>query len=720
MMNSLPVKRDFSGDERIRSSKEATGPRGLEDAKLGIEGHASSSLTKISVRQAGDPLADGIQHRTSKPDPARKAAELLDPPLSTTSMSESGRTNDRKESVIEEDPDLDEIDFEKAEERFERELQALESKKPATPRHHPILLLLLEELDALARAAEDKANGLAADTEPDDRDNTNRALLEIASPKSEEANDTQIDAHDYSIFSSTKFVRPNTPPIESLPFLVSGPSTPFSELEDLQEQLEIYGETKIQVIERIANQHVSIAAEHEELRDEYARLYKLWKLRTEELDHQRGVDQDTTPAPTSPTPAVSLVVTPAPILEGRRPGKYQSALDLQRVIDETAQAAQEDKDRREREAKTVVDTMKEAVIPNMLNRYELERAMFKDTNHLVDSQLVLDVFAFDPQEDDFNQEEQDLFVAVYVDYPKKWSKIAEAIPGRDYQDCIRHYYRTKFTFNYKKAQKLRGTRKGKKVAKGAARPKSNALMSDLGGRADLYESNEFDTPNVAVTETGRPRRAAAPANFRDGAGDADPITPVPTPGRRNAAAARIEISGDPKSTLERPSNKRTKTNLLKEKGPKKGKAPLLAAAPGPSPQKVEKEAHRGKSKEPKVEDEPRMKDMEEAALLPGLHASQIAPMAAPQIGYNENWLGGSRTTINGPVVAPKQQPNMQEQLPQPKGTPQTSSYWSVPEQQDFFKLICHFGSDWQAIANYMKSKTQIMVNLLISLLVQNH
>lgn len=39
----------------------------------------------------------------------------------------------------------------------------------------------------------------------------------------------------------------------------------------------------------------------------------------------------------------------------------------------------------------------------------------------------------------------------------------------------------------------------------------------------------------------------------------------------------------------------------------------------------------------------------------------------------------------------------------------SSSYWSVPEQQDFPKLLAYFGTDWQSIATQMSSKTQIMV-----------
>jgi hypothetical protein len=46
-----------------------------------------------------------------------------------------------------------------------------------------------------------------------------------------------------------------------------------------------------------------------------------------------------------------------------------------------------------------------------------------------------------------------------------------------------------------------------------------------------------------------------------------------------------------------------------------------------------------------------------------------------------------------------------------RNMPQTSSYWSVPEQTDFPALLQHFGTDWQAIAKWMGSKTHIMVNI---------
>ncbi|KAG4433798.1 hypothetical protein IFR05_010712 [Cadophora sp. M221] len=53
---------------------------------------------------------------------------------------------------------------------------------------------------------------------------------------------------------------------------------------------------------------------------------------------------------------------------------------------------------------------------------------------------------------------------------------------------------------------------------------------------------------------------------------------------------------------------------------------------------------------------------------------------------------------------PPPEPNQENQL-----FPQTSSYWSLPEQTDFPALLAHFGTDWHGIAKWMRSKTHIMV-----------
>ena len=42
-----------------------------------------------------------------------------------------------------------------------------------------------------------------------------------------------------------------------------------------------------------------------------------------------------------------------------------------------------------------------------------------------------------------------------------------------------------------------------------------------------------------------------------------------------------------------------------------------------------------------------------------------------------------------------------------------SSYWSVPEEQLFRDCLTYFGTDFQAIANLMRSKTPMMVRRLL-------
>ena len=73
------------------------------------------------------------------------------------------KSSDFGEVVMEDEHmDVDE-EYLADERKFERNLYALELKRPATPRHHAKLLQLLDEIDALASAAEIQAHGLTFD-----------------------------------------------------------------------------------------------------------------------------------------------------------------------------------------------------------------------------------------------------------------------------------------------------------------------------------------------------------------------------------------------------------------------------------------------------------------------------------------------------------------------------------------------------------------------------
>jgi hypothetical protein len=83
--------------------------------------------------------------------------------------------------------------------------------------------------------------------------------------------------------------------------------------------------------------------------------------------------------------------------------------------------------------------------------------------------------------------------------------------------------------------------------------------------------------------------------------------------------------------------------------------------------------------------------MEVANSLASLQAGQMTGSVSGQAAYNENWFGQAPAPVGQNEVTRQQQ--------QQKAASQTSSYWSVPEQQDFAKLVAHFGTDWPAIAN---------------------
>ena len=724
IMNTVPTKRDFVSEDRSRAtptdsgsrfSEVPEGPRvrlhvkaGQSDRKIGRTPETDQAMSDLDAREersryCGEEKMD-VDDGFQQPNANNQPPEIRKSPDSDDVGMEEG--------VME----LDEADILEAEQKFEQQIQALESKRPATPRRHPILLRLLEECDALASAAEDIAK--QANDTPEENASLGPMPLGLPSPKLEEPEKLRFEEETLFPMLPAKTRRP-TPPVENLPFLISGLPTPFSELEDLQEQIDQHELIKARIVEDLLDQRQRIKTENNYIIDQYAADYRRWRIEVETTEAQDKSNTSTMLEPNSPTLATVSSTTSASNVGGRRAAKNATDLDIANVIKESALIAEKDEERRNRErnlqAKDLFNPEKEANVPDMLDRFERKACLFNDTNHLIDSELVLDTLVFIPKQDDFTSEEHEAFLDSYLTNPKKWGIIAEALPGRDYQDCVLHYYHTKAEALYKEREKAfaRIAKKGRKGGRGLqGRPKSNALMP--------YDGTvEYDTPQIPVTDTGRPRRAAAPT-FGD-ATDPEPSTPAATPARRNITGNKGDPNGD---SSERPTNKRTRTAPVKEKGAKRGRVPILAAAPGPSPQKADKEIARGQSKEPKLESEQRIEEIEGAQLLAGLHSSQTVNLPMGQPASNETWLGVQPAILSVPIPSQKpqqQQPQQQTILEQPQQPPQlsrgsattTSSYWSVPEQTDFQNLIHHFGTDFQAIANTMKSKTPTMVYIFL-------
>lgn len=705
IMNTVPTKRDYTGEEKPRAIQIDREPfRSIELtwSRENANSKDSSDASSTGRLQLEDLAKEEVKIEESVNDPKEEcqAPEHQSDRFSPSEMGRSHQSNELDVGYME----LDDDDFAEDERKFELNIQALKSKRPPTPRHHPTFLFLMNECDALASAAEDLAKGINGESLANER-LVEPSHLGLPSPKLEDADTASLkDAPVISLLNTT--TRRQTPLVESLPFLISGPPTPFSEFDDRQQNTFHDDLVHARLLEILGNQRERVESENEDLRVEFAKKYKEWRMQTEDYEDTKKAEHPVVPTPDSPQPTTLPLVNSAPTMEGRRSGKNVSELDLLRVLRESALTHQEEQERRSRETKTPVNPEKEAMIPQMLNRYELDSHTFIDTNHLIKPLLTLEAFGFTPKPDDFTAEEQEIFLEKYLSYPKKWGTIAESLQGRDYQDCVRHYYYTKGEARYKEKEKgFSRMKKGRRGGRGPqGRPKSNALMP-------LYDGAlEIETAQIPVTDTGRPKRAVAPTFGQVTEGE--PPTPVTTPARRGAAGVKGEVNGD--STSDKPS-RRGRTASVKEKGNRKTKAPLLAAAPGPSPLKIENETVGAKGKELKVEIDQRIEEIEGAQLLASLHSSQTANPPGNMPGTTESWSGIPPTTSGLNHVAKPQLPQIsqepQQQQQPPKGMqPTTSSYWSVPEQQDFQKLVHHFGTDWHAIANHMKSKTHTMVD----------
>lgn len=719
IMNIVPTKRDYIGEDKQRNALANREPvKSTESLRLRPEANKKSESVEADPDPDPDPEnREQVEPSDSKADveteevadEAPAADEIDEPQSPSNDILEIKKSSDTDMDIDYGLADFDDEEYAQEERKYEISMQALEAKRPATPRHHLLLLSLLDECDALASVAEDLSKtihgasaggGVSAESLP----------LGLPSPKMEENDKPGVDDHPVLTASPVKTGR-HTPLVESLPYLAAGPPTPFSELDEMQ-QISLHHElVHARIVDILGNQRERLDSEIEEIRVEYAKHYKDWRIRVEELEHLKKAENPATTAPVSPTPASASLAVP---IEGRRAAKNTSEFDLERVLRESAVTAQEDQDRRNRE-KNFIDLEKEAEIPQMLHRHEVESTMFRDRNNWIETFLVLETFCFIPPPDDFTPKEQQIFLESYLTSPKKWGTIAAALKGRDYQDCVRHYYHTKGEAQYKEREKVFiRIRKGRKGVRGPQqRPKSTALITPYDG------TMEFETPQIPVTDTGRPRRAAAPTFGDVVEGEVAPST-VTTPARRNAAAAKPETNGE--TQVEKPSQRRGRTTSVKEKPPKKGKAPLIAAAPAPTAPRNGGDLQRAKSREPKIEGDQRMEELEGAQVLAGLQSSQQS-LGVSQSGPSDTWLDVQPPLMNNPIFISKPPPQqvgseVQNHQQPSKGTQSmTSSYWSVPEQTDFQNLLQHFGSDWHAIAAHMKSKTHTMVYNLYYILI---
>ncbi|KKK24294.1 hypothetical protein ARAM_006685 [Aspergillus rambellii] len=698
--------RGFSISEE--SKRETKAPDDDPPAALDVdEMDTSNDVTAPADKEpiAVPELPAVLKDRVASPQPPsiQEAAEKPAGERNSVLIPDFGRSSD-------EDEDENVFTPEYLEERkkiFEKDMKALRAELPPPPLEDPTVVSLLMRIQLLGMIAHERMPTKEPTPQPPPDAAAPIKETEIAPPV-EFKSETKKTEEDQE--PPTKMILDSLPDalsIEHLPFLNSGPPTPISDLDIYHENSTLYENVKDMFRGELVERRKEIAKKNTELRMDYLSYYKPWRINVWELDRAKDRRSSVTPGPTPP-PAPSLTVTPTPVPEGRR-YKGNSELDFQNALRASEISAQEELERRrENKATAQPDLTREAVIPDMLDPREAKARIYKDTNNIVDPAQAMDVFAFLPPPNDFTPEEHEIFTDAFMAYPKKWGKIAEALPKRDFRECIVHYYLTKEEIKYKAKLNKRWSRRGR--AKRSARPKSNALMADLGVVKPDYDGEEEPTP---VTDTGRPRRAAAPT-FGDSSAD----TEQSGNGRRGNAARDGEQG-------EKPAGRRGPRSGAGTRGGRRGKAAQQQqqqAPQTPQPEQLNPTIPAAATVVassttivtpiPKTEIlEPSVERASETAVRPkeSTEREQIEapPRAKSGRGRQKEGMYVFESTEPDSSTATPTATTRQSEVNY--SSPQPTSYWSVPEQRDFPLLLAHFGRDFEGISNFMKTKTTVMV-----------
>ena len=715
---TVPTKREFPVEDRDRSFGTAPKAPRLEASGSAPESQRAEHTKSESPSMARPTAEMDLSHNRRASGEHRRADSPKPMPIETRRPSNVSMTDappamekppksaaSSAPEVLQDsddDLDLDEDDFAESEAKYNREKALLESKRIDLSASHFRATSPLQEIILLSTLT--AAHLPREETKPVEEEPSfvpspkmspvipqESTMNELPTPKEEEAEDIDMEYKEeedkQQLAPATRALRlrrstgdedEEAPDLSSLPFLGSGPPTPVSELEAPR-----VSDTVMLAIRDKLRKSIEPELDTEKLLEEYAATYRNWRMHVHILDTVKDTDSNERSASVEPsvrvtTPGIDSL-TAGPILDNPAPttgrrghaSRWATEFDLELAMQESLRTAELEREQHEKEPKkSWADPEKEADVPAELSDYELQRRKFIDTNFQREPGQGIFAFHYEPPEDDFTEDEHRIMVQQYRDqYAKKWGKLAEILykeagTSRTYKDCINHYYATKWQREYKGKVRRRGVGARKKGAGRGRGAIANMERPDPSGEEGLAP---------ALTETGRPRRSAAPTFGAET--DLDTATSTP-------ASGRVRRQTDTDGTQEKAGRRGKAT---KEKGGRKTKAQPIAAAPAGSPVKVDR-----KTLGVKMEDEFAKAGEMPLPIQPGIQEEPMMLQAEPQ--YH-------------PIIGMTDRPRLQPS----SARPGPSSYWSVTEQTDFQKNVAHFGTDWAAIATHMGTKTQTMV-----------
>ena len=575
------------------------------------------------------------------------------------------------------DSELDELDLANSEEKHQKDMQILRSKLPAPILQNNHIVSRLIRLQFLFMIAEGQVP----------------AEIQLS------ADSRDITMLDHA---EERFISPDqTPPEDQLPILEHPkprgrplkespinpiPTPPLDDLpydrdDDFEERFREFAIDEVEnekLTDMLRNQfEKDVWSEKEdlqELEEFYKRKYPEWKYEIDRYEQMRR-DLEATPDPGSPG-GQSVASIPQSVERPiGRAIRNATEFDMEKALLLSQQSAREEEEKREREAASNArpNYDVEAEVPAMLKPADREPCWsFQDTNTFVPTDRAVHLMQYIPPEDDFTAEEQADFIKAFCQTPKRWGIIADHVPGRSYQECIIHYYLTKNEANYK--EHWRRSQPKRKRGRAATRPRSTALL------ADMPMNDDPDSTPAPVTDSGRPKRAAAPTF-----GDLPEGEPSTLPAaKRQQVTTKEGIDPAAKTDKSRKGAKGTKVRRTKAQILADQQAAAIAAGVDPATLKTAP----GKTRT--------------------LAAAKPEPVISQHVPRQPDF---DLSNISPPATSGP----MRQRTPP---LPQVTSYWSVPEQQKFRQLVGYYGRDYVRIADFMKTKSQAMIKNYYSREVQ--
>lgn len=551
----------------------------------------------------------------------------------------------------------------------------------------------------------------------------------IPTPAEEDEDATDIEDVD---LQSIEIIREymGTPPVDSLPYYDEKPW--FKDQSFLKLMNAPQPDLSSFILKRLEDEATTRNEQETQLKKHYDTNYDHYLRYTMSDDPVAVKSREKFTSVTGSEPSNAKPGFHEPKPEGTRRSRYASERDLQRILEESRQVEDEKRERQMQAERERYRTEKEAVLPRQYQvPEERENDFYRDVNGYIQAEKIVAAWELLPPVDNFTEEETAQFEKAYLEFPKQWGRVSDPLANRDFGTSIQFYYLKKEKSQLNLKEKLKKRPRQRKRG-GRGKQRSSALVSEL-GNGDIDNEENHDTGENG--ERRRPRRAAAPTFNSEAtpATDGEGGTPAGTPGRR-AAGSR----GD---GTDRPERKPRGRRAAKDKEAKQPRVnQTLAAAPptgtkgnrsrsssrvvhGPGPEWTPQQAPGEATRAPA--------QYELTQLAPG--TAPIPPVAIPAPFPPAQPMPSPERvpppppppsvsmpldTMGPPPLRPEPPPQPQvamldlgqSQVSDRKSGTQASSYWSVPEANDFPHLLRSFGSDWQAIAIHMRTKTPVMVS----------